>query len=683
MRKPKINILTRTSNRPNGFSQTRKSIENQTYKNIRHIVSVDDTTSEVYVKKYTSDYILVDKDELKRMDSTEDPNTGGEAAHNLYFNELLKEVKEGWVMFLDDDDILVDEDSVQQMVDNITNEDSLIMWQMLFPSQLFNVLPTNKLVGKKPVVGKIGSPCFLFHSKYISKVRQWDGWRCSDFRFISSLYETIPNKVAIKEPLVEVTQIGRGQRVDIELDSTKLPTSNGNSIEETPINDEVAIIFCNWDRSENIPKILECLKKQVYQNFEIYIWNNNIKDRKYLSMLSGINVYHSNTNIGGIGRFYLGRMLSHRYNKIIFIDDDQTFDENFVLNMVNAFEPKTIKSRWGWKLSKEGYFSRKRVTGNDIANYVGTGGMILDSKIFNHDEVFNIPEEYLFIEDLWLSYVSNKIGFTNHGINEVLVQHEDGKDQYKKIGGKKDEFFKYLLNDLKWDITTAKKKRYKYIVGITSYNRYDLLTNQIDKILSFGEDVKIIVSDDCSSDERYLSLPQEYPDVTFVRTKQNNGKKGYWKTINMLLSKVKEYESPMVIHLDDDFEISDDLLRDLEPYRLKEDFIIIYAPNNYNRVVKWGTKHHVDACFTIPMSYLKKTNFTIDKIPLSRFNKDPKISSGVWQQMTFKLNDLGYKTKFLGYSLCKHIGNQTSLMNPKERAYRPLITYKYKDEPYD
>jgi hypothetical protein len=676
---PLINILTRTSNRPNGFAQNRASIKEQTYKNIRHIVSVDDLESEKYVKKHTDDYILVNKSKLEKQDVTLNPNTGGLATHNLYFNELLKEVKDGWVMFLDDDDVLMDENSIQTIVDYIQDTDSLLMWQMTFPSQMFSVLPTKKLVGKKPVLGKIGSPCFLFHSKYISRLPKWDKWRCSDFRFVTALYDVIPVKVPIIKPLVDVRKIGKGKREDVSIVLPQ-PTFEETTTINKVTNDEVAIIFCNWDRRENIYRILKCLSVQTYKNFDIHVWNNNPSDKDYLSKFNNINVFNSKTNIGGIGRFYLGRMLNHKYDKMIFIDDDQTFDENFVLNMVNSYEPKTIKSRWGWKLTRRGYFDRKRVGGGDIANYVGTGGMVLDSSIFNHDEVFSIPQEYQFIEDLWLSYVSNKVGFTNHGLNEVLIQHEDGKDQYRKIGNKKNEFFKYLLDELGWDITIPTQNKYDFIVAITSYNRYELLKNQLDKIIALGQNVKIIVSDDSSTDKRYLHLPKEYPDVSFVRTSRNNGKMGYWKTINLLFQKVKEYNAPMVIHLDDDFELSDDLFNDLEQYKSKEDFIIIYSPTNYDNVIKWRTKHHVDACFTIPMSFLKKINYTIDEIPSSRFKDNPNISSGVWKQITKKLVRLGYKTKFLGYSLCKHVGNEESLMNPGERSYRPLLTYKYKDE---
>jgi len=46
MEKPLLNILTRTSNRPNAFELNKMTVRTQTYPNIRHIVCVDDELSE-------------------------------------------------------------------------------------------------------------------------------------------------------------------------------------------------------------------------------------------------------------------------------------------------------------------------------------------------------------------------------------------------------------------------------------------------------------------------------------------------------------------------------------------------------------------------------------------------------------------------------------------------------------
>ena len=118
-----INILTRTSNRPFYFAECRNSIVNQSYKNIRHIVSVDDDSSFSYVKENG----LLNHDILQlrrplRMSTSHMP-------YNLYMNNLINEVKEGWIMFLDDDDILFDTNSISILVNNLPIIPSIMIFK--------------------------------------------------------------------------------------------------------------------------------------------------------------------------------------------------------------------------------------------------------------------------------------------------------------------------------------------------------------------------------------------------------------------------------------------------------------------------------------------------------------------------------------------------------------------------
>ena len=81
---PLINIITRTSNRPIYFKKNRNSILEQTYKNIRHIISVDNKISYNYVKTHNiKDIVFINKNVFKQS----------KFVHNLYINTLLKEVK--------------------------------------------------------------------------------------------------------------------------------------------------------------------------------------------------------------------------------------------------------------------------------------------------------------------------------------------------------------------------------------------------------------------------------------------------------------------------------------------------------------------------------------------------------------------------------------------------------------
>lgn len=212
MHKPLINILTRTSNRPNFFNRNVNSVNSQTYKNIRHIVSYDNDDDLEYINKHNNlTLVKIDKDKLIREDNSPNPNTGKYSPHNLYFNEMLKIVEEGWVIFLDDDDLFYNENSLEIIVNNMIDDDTMIIWQMNFINGL--ILPPTDELNNKPKLGKIGSPCFSFNIKQLGDIK-WDGWKCGDFRFIEKIYNKTDKKITIPKILIDINNIGSGNKND-------------------------------------------------------------------------------------------------------------------------------------------------------------------------------------------------------------------------------------------------------------------------------------------------------------------------------------------------------------------------------------------------------------------------------------------------------------------------------------
>ena len=213
----KINILTRTSNRPNGFKKCANSIKNQTYDNINHIVSYDNDDDLGYINRFDVTKIKINRDEIIANDTSVDPKNSNFwfSPHNLYCNSLLDSVEDGWIMFLDDDDMLIDESVIGEIVSNIIDEDTILIWQMQYPDG--RVLPdVASYQSKKPRLGGIGSPCFLFHSKW-KNVARWDAYKCGDFRFLDKIYNKIPNNKWIQKPFVQLNNTGGfGKKVDIK-----------------------------------------------------------------------------------------------------------------------------------------------------------------------------------------------------------------------------------------------------------------------------------------------------------------------------------------------------------------------------------------------------------------------------------------------------------------------------------
>lgn len=216
-----INVLTRTSNRPYGFSRCRESVLNQTHKDITHIVSYDNPDDLEYLNTYEEiRKVRVDQAQLLAdwkedgRNPTEIPAGGAPfSPHNLYCNVLLDSVEDGWIMFLDDDDTLCNPKAFEEIISHIKNEDSLVYWQMRFPDG--GLSTTQTFARGTPVLCDIGSPCFMFHSKW-KNYSWWDQWKCCDFRFVSRLHRNIPNKEWILKPYVQVGGFGLGKREDYQ-----------------------------------------------------------------------------------------------------------------------------------------------------------------------------------------------------------------------------------------------------------------------------------------------------------------------------------------------------------------------------------------------------------------------------------------------------------------------------------
>lgn len=191
MNNPLINILTRTSNRPNYFKECFNSVKTQTYKNINHIISVDNDETEEYVKQYTGNYIRVnpiDKDGINL------PNGIKFAPYELYLNDLRKEVKDGWIIFLDDDDKFISNGSLQKIVNNISNDNQMLIWRVQFPNK---IIPEQIYFDKKQIVlNHFSMISFMYHKKYDNLV-DFKPYYGGDYFFANELEKIIPEKTWI------------------------------------------------------------------------------------------------------------------------------------------------------------------------------------------------------------------------------------------------------------------------------------------------------------------------------------------------------------------------------------------------------------------------------------------------------------------------------------------------------
>jgi glycosyltransferase involved in cell wall biosynthesis len=210
---PLINIVTRTANRPKGFARLRKSIEAQTYNNIRHIVVYDDDSALEYLQEGQG-YELhkIDKEEVLARDRGVNPNTGGYFPYNYYINDAYKLIKEGYFYGIDDDDELLDANVIEDLAD-VAEEDRLVLAKFQFDNGM--VIPLDGDFGKAPKICRIGGSCMFFHIKWVD-FAQFDCWKCSDFRVINRLYHSVPKTLFMDRVLMKCNNNGgKGEKIDI------------------------------------------------------------------------------------------------------------------------------------------------------------------------------------------------------------------------------------------------------------------------------------------------------------------------------------------------------------------------------------------------------------------------------------------------------------------------------------
>lgn len=210
-----INILTRTSDRPEQFKRLYDSIKSQKNDTLRyrHIVCYENETDLDYLKDYKDiDLLRLDRKEIyekyKEMEFKLNPNDPNCFIHNLYINELMDMVNEGNVIFIDDDDLLYNENTFNQIefILNDIDEDTIAFVQMVHPNS--RRLPhINNVKNKNVVRGDIGAPCIIFNFKYCNEFR-WDGWRAADYRFLTEISNKINKQKWYDIPIVQVLESG-------------------------------------------------------------------------------------------------------------------------------------------------------------------------------------------------------------------------------------------------------------------------------------------------------------------------------------------------------------------------------------------------------------------------------------------------------------------------------------------
>ena len=237
----------------------------------------------------------------------------------------------------------------------------------------------------------------------------------------------------------------------------------------------IHVIILLYTRPKNFQKILKSLENQtINKQIHLHIINNNLDNKDKISKVVEnsklkITENHFNNENYCFERFYYAKKLIKKYKHIdylIFIDDDHLYENDWIENLYNLRKPEHFIA-WYTKVFDEdnlSYFTsllNYTDTCNNTNNkykychYGGPGGSIIDSNIFNNDELFNLPDEkYKYIDDIWLSYILTKNNWIikRSFLAPTLISDKDTTEHalYDKIKNYKNDIFMDLINNKGW-----------------------------------------------------------------------------------------------------------------------------------------------------------------------------------------------------------------------------------------
>lgn len=165
-----INILIRTTFRPEYFNKCVNSIFKQSYKNYNIICCYDDKLCLNYLKNYENkiNYFYIKNNSKEKY------------RYNLYCNELLKKVNKGYIMFLDDDDMFTSKYALEKINEKLKNDNHIVFWKFKCNDKI--IFPNNM----KIKVGYVANSSYCFHHKFKDSSK-WEALQIGDFNFLDNL----------------------------------------------------------------------------------------------------------------------------------------------------------------------------------------------------------------------------------------------------------------------------------------------------------------------------------------------------------------------------------------------------------------------------------------------------------------------------------------------------------------
>jgi glycosyltransferase involved in cell wall biosynthesis len=230
------------------------------------------------------------------------------------------------------------------------------------------------------------------------------------------------------------------------------------------------------------------------------------------------------------------------------------------------------------------------------------------------------------------------------------------------------------------------KENFDFFIVITTFNRPKMLYSLLDQIEKQTKDkkIKILLLNDCSTEKYELS---NY-DLIKINFCPNKGKKLFWEIIDLSFKVCKKIDSKYFVYLQDDLKLCDNFFNELKNKyeNIKDDKKISLEFRTDNRTERpnWNNfepqivgdyihSNWVELDFICEKKFFDVLEYKINEISKNRWDNNPNLSSGVGQQLTQRLLNLGFNMYHTKKSFVGH-GDHQSKMNEEERKITKLIS---------
>ncbi len=170
----------------------------------------------------------------------------------------------------------------------------------------------------------------------------------------------------------------------------------------------IDIILLTYNNLSNSKKCIENIYKYT-DDFNLFILDNGSEDGtiKYLKDIeekhSNIYINYQENNLGIIrGRNECYKFSREHSNSevIIFLDNDQMVLSGWLNSYIELMKKFNIVGVEAWSMRKSDFYPCKRMKNKDESfNYVGCGGMMTRSEVFEGLGLFDVRFSPMFFED--------------------------------------------------------------------------------------------------------------------------------------------------------------------------------------------------------------------------------------------------------------------------------------------